>query len=91
MSLVSPEEYVWAKNFSKGEIVEVKIENRKDWEDAEVLWVKKVRKVMYERYEIKVRTISNKEEWSVLYNGGIGRKAIRKKPPQDRVKPHSFF
>jgi len=91
MSLVSHEEMEWAKQFTKGEIVEVKIENRKDWEDAEVLSVKKVRKVMYERYEIKVRTISNKEEWSVLYNGGIGRKAIRKKPPQDRVKPHSFF
>ena len=91
MSLVSHEEMEWAKQFTKGEIVEVKIENRKDWEDAEVLWVKKVRKVMYERYEIKVRKISNKEEGSVLYNGGIGRKAIRKKPPQERVKPHSFF
>ena len=91
MGIVSQEELEWAKQFSKGEIVEVKIENKKDWKDAKVLSVKKVRKVMYERYEIKVHTIENKEEWSVLYNNGIGSKAIRKKPPQERVKEHNFF
>lgn len=84
-------EMEWAKQYTKGEIVEVKIENKKDWEDAEVLSVKKVRKIMYERYEIKVHTISNKEEWCVLYNNGLGDKAIRKKPLQERVKPHNFF
>ena len=82
------EEIEWAKQYKVNSIVEIKIENDTEWQDAKVISKKIITKKHFKRYEIRVSTISNGYEWQIHYDNGLADKAIRNK---QTPRTHNFF